>query len=265
MGYQTIILEKGDGIATITLNRPQRRNAFNSQLLAEFIDAKKEVAVDSEVKVIIITGAGTSFCSGADFASDGMEPKDDLPPAMKMRSGIAAQETQMLDLRKIPKPVIAMVNGPAIGAGLGFCLSSDIIIAADDAVFGFGFIRLGLHPEEGVTFLLPRIVGMAKACELLFLGKTIDAREAEKIGLINQAVPKEKLLETTREIALSLAKGPSIAIGLTKISLYQSWAEGLSSALENEARANGICAVTEDQSEAVKAFREKRPPIFKGK
>ena len=182
MGYQTIILEKADGIATITLNRPQRRNAFNSQLLDEFINAKKEVAADPEVKVIIITGAGTSFCSGADFASDGMEPKEELPPAMKMRSGIAAQETQMLDLRKIPKPIIAMVNGPAIGAGLGFCLSCDIIIAADDAAFGFGFVKLGLHPEEGITFLLPRIVGMAKACELLFLGKTIDAREAERIA-----------------------------------------------------------------------------------
>lgn len=264
MDYQTIILEKADGIATITLNRPQNRNAFNSHLLKEFINAKEEAVLDPEVRVLIITGAGSSFCSGFDFSSEESAPQD-LPPAAKLRNRIASQETQMFDLKKIPKPVIAMVNGPAIGAGLGFCLSSDIIVAAEDATFGFGFVKLGLHPEVGISYILPRIVGIAKACELLFLGKTIDAKEAERIGLINSAVPKDKLLDATRDIAVSLSKGPSIAIGLTKISLYQSWAEGLSSALENEARANGICITTEDQKEAVNAFREKRPPVFRGK
>ncbi len=259
MDYQTIILEKTDEIATITLNRPQRRNAFNSQLLSEFTNATEDAAGDPGVKVLIITGAGSAFCSGNDFTGDAPSQVN-MPEAMKMRQEIASQEKHMLDLRKIPKPVIAMVNGPAIGAGLGFCLSSDIIIASEDATFGFGFVRLGLHPEVGLTFILPRIVGIAKACELLFLGKVIDAKEAERMGLVNLVTPKDKLLSATRELAIHLAKGPSIAIGLTKISLYQSWGEGLRSALENEARANAICVSTEDFKNAVRAFREKRPP-----
>jgi 2-(1,2-epoxy-1,2-dihydrophenyl)acetyl-CoA isomerase len=259
MDYQTIILEKADEIATITLNRPQRRNAFNPQLLGEFINATEDAAQDPGVKVLIITGAGSAFCSGNDFTGD--EPSQvSMPETMRMRQKIASQEKQMLGLRKIPKPVIAMVNGPAIGAGLGFCLSSDIIIASEDATFGFSFVRLGLHPEAGLTFILPRIVGIARACELLFMGKVIDAKEAERIGLVNLVTPKDKLLSTTREFATKLAKGFSIAIGLTKISLYQSWGEGLRSALENEARANAICVSTEDFKNAVRVFREKRPP-----
>lgn len=271
MEYQTIILEKADGIATITLNRPQRRNAFNPQLLDEFIDAREDAANDPAVKVIIITGAGTAFCSGNDFSGDRPAQTSDAPArprqpgSMGSRNAIISQEKQMLDLRKIPKPVIAMVNGPVIGAGLGFCLSSDIIIAAEGAIFGFGFVRLAVHPEVASTFILPRVVGIAKACELLFTGKTIDAKEAERIGLINQVVPLEKLLETTRELALSLVKGPSLAIGLAKMSLYQSWGEGARSALENEARANAICMASEDFKEAVAAFREKRPPAFQGR
>jgi len=265
MDYQTIILEKGDGIATITLNRPQKRNAFNSQLLDEFIKAKEDAAADPGVKVLIITGAGSAFCAGNDFSVGETPSQVVMPETMRMRQAIASQEKQMFDLRKIPKPVIAMVNGPAIGAGLGFFLSCDMAVASEDAVFGFGFVRLGLHPEVGITYILPRIAGMAKACELIFLGKTIDAKEAERIGLVNLVVSRDKLVSTTRELALSLVKGPSVAIGLAKISLYQSWDEGLRSALENEARANAICVTTEDFKEAVKAFREKRPPVFQGK
>jgi len=264
MEYETIILEKADKIATITLNRPQKRNAFNSRLLDEFVEAAEDVAEDPEVNVLIITGAGSAFCSGNDF-SDDRPSRGDTPETVVMRQAIASQEKQMLGLRKIPKPVIAMVNGPVIGAGLGFCLSSDIVIASESAVFGFGFVRLGLHPESGLTFLLPRVVGIAKACELLFLGKAIDAKEAERIGLINLVTPRDKLLGTTMELAQNLASGPGIAIGLSKISLYQSWGNGMISALENEARANAICASTEDFREAVRSFREKRPPKFSGK
>ena len=264
MNYRTIILEKSAGIATITLNRPQKRNAFNPQLLDEFINAKDDVAADPGVKVIIVTGTGSGFCSGNDFSGD-TPPPDDMPKSMRMRQAITSQEKQMFDLRRIPKPVIAMVNGPAIGAGLGFCLACDLIVASEDAIFGFGFSRLGLHPEVGITHLLPRIAGIAKACELIFLGKTIDAKEAERIGMVNLVVAKDKLLTTTKELATSLAKGPSIAIGLAKLSLYRSWGEGLRSAIENEAMANAVCVTTEDYKEAVQAFREKRPPVFQGK
>ncbi len=264
MKNQAIILGKSDSIATITLNRPERRNAFNSQLLEEFVSACEDVANDNNVKVIIITGAGTAFCSGYDF-SGGNKPDADMPAALRMRQLIMSQEKQMLDLRRIPKPVIAMVNGPVIGAGLGFFLSCDLAVASESAVFGFGFTRLGLHPEVGITHSLPRIVGTVKAFELLFLGKTIDAKEAEKLGLVNMVVPGDKLEGATRELALNLAKGPSIAIGLAKMSVYSSWAEGTRAALENEARANAICATTEDYKEAVAAFREKRAPVFKGK
>lgn len=264
MDYEMIILEKTDETATITLNRPQKRNAFNPQLLDEFVRATEDVAEDPKVKVLIITGAGSAFCSGNDFSRN-QASEENIPETLRMRQAIAAQEKQMLKLRKIPKPVIAMVNGPVIGAGLGFCFSSDIIIASENAVFGFGFVRLGLHPEAGLTFILPRVVGIARACELLFTGKAIDAKEAENIGLINLVTPRDKLLDATREFAQNLAKGPAVAIGLTKTSLYQSWSEGLISALENEARANAICASTEDFKEAVSSFREKRPPKFQGK
>ena len=182
-----------------------------------------------------------------------------------MRQYIVSQEVQMLELKRIPKPVIAMVNGPVVGAGCGFFLSSDIVIASEDATFGFGFVRLGFHPEVGITYTLPRLIGMPKACELLFCGKTIDAKEAERIGLINQVVSRDKLVSVTRELALSLARGPSIAIGLMKISLHQTMDDGLRSALEAEARANAICDITEDKKEAIKAFLEKRAPIFQGK
>ena len=264
MDYQTIVLDKSDGIATITLNRPQRRNAFNPQMLDEFVDAKEDVAADPGVKVIIITGAGSSFCSGNDFSGDTVYQVN-MPETLRMRQAIASQEKQMFDLRRIPKPVIAMVNGPVIGAGLGFCLACDILIAAEDAIFSFGFTRLGLHPEVGITHMLPRLAGIAKACELVFLGKTIDAKEAERIGIVNLVVPRDKLLSTTKDMATNLAKGPSVAIGLAKLSLYKSWGEGFRAALENEAMANAICVTTEDFKEAVKAFREKRPPVFQGK
>ncbi|HJX03019.1 MAG TPA: enoyl-CoA hydratase-related protein [Dehalococcoidia bacterium] len=264
MEYETVILEKKDTVAIITLNRPQRRNAFNARMLEEFVRAREDVATDTAMKVLIITGAGSAFCSGSDFSSDNTAGAD-MPAALRMREAIISQERQMLDLRKMPKPVIAMVNGPVIGAGLGFFLSSDMAVAAENAIFGFGFARLGLHPEAGITYILPRIIGMARACELLFLGKTIDAREAEKLGLVNQVVPGDRLADATMELALSLAAGPSVAIGLAKISLYNSWAEGIRSALENEARANAICVTTEDYAEAVKAFREKRNPVFKGR
>jgi len=171
----------------------------------------------------------------------------------------------MLDLRRIPKLVIAMVNGPVIGGGLGFFLSCDVAVASEDAIFGFGFTRLGLHPEAGITHVLPRLMGHFKACEILFLGKTIDAKEAEKLGLVNTVVRGEKLESTVMELAVNLAKGPSVAIGLAKMSIYSSWAEGTRAALENEARANAICATTDDYKEAVTAFREKRNPVFKGK
>ena len=203
MKYETIILEKEDGIGTIIFNRPEKRNAFNEQLLEEFVNARENVAEDSEIKVLIVTGAGKGFCSGYDFSSK-KNQKEGTPETMRMRENIISQERQMLELRKLPKPVIAMVNGPVVGAGLGFFLSCDMAIASEDATFGFGFVRLGLHPEAGITYILPRVIGMFKACELLFLGKTIDAKEAEKLGLVNMVVPKEQLASTTREFASNL-------------------------------------------------------------
>jgi 2-(1,2-epoxy-1,2-dihydrophenyl)acetyl-CoA isomerase len=264
MEYQNIIFEKNYKIATIFLNRPHKRNAFNNRLLEEFVDAREKAATDPDIKVLIITGSGSAFCSGYDF-SESQTSEDDLPESMIMRNAIAFQEKQMLELKKVPKPVIAMINGPVIGAGMGFFLHCDLSIASANATFGFKFVNLGLHPEVGLTYILPRLVGNAKACELLFLGKTIDAKEAEKLGLVNLVVTKNKLADTTMEYAIKLAEGPSIAIGLMKISLYHSWMDEISSALESEARANAICRTTDDYKEAIAAFRQKRSPNFKGK
>jgi 2-(1,2-epoxy-1,2-dihydrophenyl)acetyl-CoA isomerase len=260
MDYETIILKKEEGVATIILNRPDRRNAITSTMSAELLKATEELGWDDAVKVVVITGAGPAFCAGGDLESLlGATP---LEIAEVIRKG---GTRIILNLRKMLKPVIVSVNGAAVGAGCNLALAGDIIIASENARFGEVFVNIGAHPDWGGTYFLPRLVGVTKACELFFTGKTLDAKEAERIGLVNEVVPADLLETRTRELALSLARGPSVAIGLIKNSIYQGLETDLASALENEAKAQALCFLTDDLKEGLKSFLEKRPPAFTGK
>lgn len=260
MAYQAVILKKEEGVATITLNRPEKRNAVNSALTADLVEAIEEVGKDKEVKAAILTGAGVAFSAGGDLESMmGMESPLDIAEVLR-RGSVKA----IVGLRTMSKPVIAAVNGVAVGAGCNLALACDIIIASENAKFSEGFANIGAHPDWGGTYFLARLVGVAKACELFFTGKMLDAYEAEKIGLVNQVVPADRLETTARELALSLARGPSVALGLTKLSIYRGLEGDLLSALENEARGQAMCFVTQDLKEGIRAFSEKRKPQFKG-
>ncbi len=260
MAYQNIILKKEEGVATIILNRPEKRNAVNSSLTAELIEAIQEVGKDNEVKAVIITGAGAAFSAGGDLESMvGMKNPLDIADVLRRGGGMV-----VLGLRNMPKPVIAAVNGVAVGAGCNLALACDIIIASENARFSEGFANIGAHPDWGGTYFLARLVGVARACELFFTGKMLDAYEAEKMGLVNQVVTADRLEATAKELALSLARGPSIALGLTKLSIYRGLEGDLLSALENEARGQAMCFVTQDLSEGIRSFSEKRKPQFKG-
>ena len=256
MDYQTIILEKKDYIATITLNRPDRLNALNDQMVDELNDAFASADRDDETRVVVITGAGRAFCSGADLREERAGGRSEAVNTFADRIFTALN---------IEKPVIASVNGVAVGGGCTMTLSCDITIASEAAKFQLPFTRLGICTELGSTYLLPRLVGMGKASELVLTSKMIDAKEAKEIGLVNQVVPASELVKTTYEMASSIAKLPPLAVQMNKRGLRQAMSTDLPSQLRYEALATAYLHNTEDHKEAVKAFREKREPIFRGR
>ena len=261
MSYEALILRKEDSVATITLNRPERLNAISPELISELISATEDIGQDESVRAVILTGAGRAFCAGGDVKDLLSQTTD--PPELMGRSLEAAR--MIAGMRNVPKPLIAAVNGPAVGAGCNLALACDMIFAAENATFSEAFISLGLHPDCGGVYLLTRLVGVARACELIFTGKTISAREAERIGMINQVVAAEQLESTVKELAVRLANGPSTAIGLAKTTIYQGLTMDMASVLEAEARAISLCIATDDAKEGIAAFLEGRKPVFKGK
>lgn len=262
MDYETIILQKENGVATVTLNRPEKLNALNEQLILDFIKAFSDISEDRTVRSVIVTGAGRAFCAGGDLS---LPLFDTTGFPTEMRDLFRKICAVPLSVRNLKKPVISAVNGPAMGAGCAIAIAADIIIASEAAVFAQSFVNVGYHPDAGATYLLPRLVGPAKACELIFTGKTIDAREAERIGLVNQVVLPDKLMPTARELALTLASGPSVAIGLAKSCIYNGLHMTLEQALDYEAEAACLTLQTEDQKEGTRAFREKRKAQYRGK
>ena len=258
-GYKTIILEKKSGIATITLNQPQKFNSIDQDMIEELIMATQEVHNDPEVKVVILTGRGKGFCAGGDLDSPMYDIKD--PGTL---SEIVLKFGQFsLALRNMPKPVIAMVNGVAAGAGFSFVLACDIIIASDKARFGHVYQNIGVQSDGGSSYFLPRIVGVPRACELMFTGDIIDAKEAERIGLVNRVVPADELEERTMELALKLTGKSSFSIGMAKKSIYQCLNMDLAAAIESEARSHTLTMLSDDMQEGISAFKEKRSPKFK--
>ncbi len=268
MDFEQIIYEKADHIATITLNRPERMNAFTAQMIDEWYAALLDAHTDPEVRVVIVTGAGRGFCAGADVSGRGpignLMDRDRTPVENRnfLRDGV--QRIPRL-VSIMEKPYIAAVNGPAAGAGMDMASMCDIRFAADTARVGMTYVRMGIIPGDGGAYYLPRIVGMAKALDLIWTGRMIDAQEALDIGWVSAVVPADDLLSYTRAYAEKLAKGPSVAIQQAKRLAYRSQDVTLDAALDLAGQAMFVAQSTEDAREGPRSFAEKREPEFKGR
>ena len=264
MIYECLLHAVKDGIATLTLNRPDRLNALGGTLRDDLFDALTRSAADSDVRVIVITGSGKGFCAGGDVKAmnEAKEGRRERPLLEKIAPG---RDRTLLAMRDAPQPIIAAVNGAAAGAGMNLALGCDIRIASSAAKFSQAFVKRGLHPDWGGTYFLPRIVGMAKAAELIFTGAVIDAAEALRLGIVSQVVAPEELLPSVHALARTIAAGPPIAIRLAKRALYRNAEADLRSALEFETFAQNACFDTEDAGEGIRAFVEKRAPVFRGR
>lgn len=260
LDYADIIVEIADGVGTITLNRPDTLNAFANQMRQEIAAAVRELGERDDVRVIVVTGAGRGFSAGADvsYTKELVDSRDEDA----LRTLVRAGRDVVIAIRDAPKPVIASVNGPAAGAGGSLALACDIRIASDRASFGQTFNRVGLHPDWGGTFFLPRLVGTAAAAELIFSGSMITAEEAHRLGIFNRVVPHDELAKETEVLARSLAAKPQLALGLAKQAINRSLTAGLEEMLDFEEEAQVRCALSEDGSEGLTAFVEKREPRF---
>lgn len=255
----TVLYEQAEGVATITLNRPQVYNAFNEQLHRELRQALTSAERDPAVRALVLTGAGRAFCSGQDIKDVAVDGSRSLGDSVRERyNGL------ILHLRRLPKPIVAAVNGVAAGAGFSLALACDLRVAADTARFVAAFVNIGLVPDSGLSFFLPRLVGPARAAELCMLGGTLDAPTALGYGMLNRVVPAEELAGAARELAARLASGPALALGLIKRSLELSQSASLEQVLDYEAQAQQIAGSSPEYREGVAAFREKRTPNFRG-
>ena len=258
----TLRYEVADRIATITLNRPERMNAFTWEMIDAWADALLEAQRDDQVYVVIVTGAGKAFCSGGDI--QGMGERKDRTPLMRKDELAAHVHRVPLALQAVDKPVIAAVNGAATGAGMDLALQCDLRFAAESARFGETYVRVGLVPGAGGTWFLPRLVGTAKALELFWTGELIDAAEAERIGIVNKVVPDDKLLDHVREVAAKIARGPQLSVRFIKRAVYQGQAIDLRTSLDLISSHYAVVSSSADHREAVAAYLEKRKPNFTG-
>ena len=263
MSYECLRYDVAQHVATLTLNRPERLNALGGTLREDLYHALLAASGDPQVRAIVITGAGRGFCSGGDVKA--MRANDEAGSAGRLDDKIApGRDKVVLAMRDAPKPIIAAVNGPAAGAGMNLALACDMRIASVTATFSQAFVRRGLHVDWGGTYFLPRIVGMAKACELIFTGDAISAEEALALGIVSKVVAADALMPAVYDLAGKIAAGPPIAIRLAKRSLYHNQDCDLRQALEQETYAQVVCRETEDAREGILAFTEKRPPRFRG-
>jgi enoyl-CoA hydratase/carnithine racemase len=258
----SFLLEKSEqGVATITLNRPERLNALTFEVYRELADVFASLAYEKDVRVVVITGAGRAFCSGGDV-------HDIIGELFNRNMEGLLEFTRMTcelvrNIRALPKPVIASLNGTTAGAGACIALASDIRIASDEAKIAFLFVKVGLSGADmGAAYLLPRVVGLAKATELLYTGDFISAAEAERIGLYNSVVASDELKQTTVDWAERLARGPAFALAKTREMLNREMHMNFDAALESEAQAQAICMQHPDYREAYEAFVAKREPKF---
>ena len=259
-----VLLEaRNDSIVTLVMNRPDKLNALSGALSTALNQALARIAADAAVRVVVLTGAGRAFCSGGDLGAIGKGRERNEPAELEpiLRAGMQA----VLKMRLMPQPVIAAVNGPAAGAGMNIALAADIRIAADNATFGQTFSRVGLFPDYGGTYFLPQLVGPSIAAELLYTGEMIDAQAALRLGVVNRVVPAVQLETEVKSLAQKIAQGPPMAVHAIKNVLFGKSEDELVQALDHEVEQQMKCFYSEDCSEGIRAFFEKRAPKFQGK
>lgn len=259
---ETLRFDRSDqGVFTLTLNRPEKKNAANNQMWEELLVTFRHLKHDASVRVVVVTGAGDAFCSGADLGGDmaSAGPRRHQLAAMRHIHDVA------IGLHELPMPTVAKVNGVAVGAGLNLALGCDLVVAGDQARFSEIFARRGLSVDFGGTWLLPRLIGLHRAKELAFFAEVIDAAEAERLGLVNRVVPQGELDSFVAGWADRLAAGPPIALAQTKAMLNKSFNASMDEALDLEGWAQTVNLTTADTREAIDAFLAKREPRFEGR
>jgi 2-(1,2-epoxy-1,2-dihydrophenyl)acetyl-CoA isomerase len=262
--FETLLVERDDhGVVTVTMNRPEKKNALSSVMVRELTAVFDEVAISRDDRVLVLTGAGDAFSSGADLTPEPGEP------GLADGAGSALHSMRMLGrmvlrLHEIPKPTIASVNGVAVGACCNLALGCDLVVAADSARFSEIFARRGLSIDGGGSWLLPRLVGLHKAKELAFLAEVISAEDAERYGIVNRVVPAAELATATAALARGVAAGPPVQLSITKKLLNQSFSVSMAEALEFEDVAQSLAGWSKDTAEAMLAFVQKRDPEFTG-
>lgn len=259
---ETLLLTKGDnGVAVLTLNRPEALNALNNQMRADLNAAMADVRDDPGARALVVTGAGRAFCAGGDIKW----MLEAHPTSVQVYDRMRSLHRWLTALVTMDKPTIAAVNGVAAGAGANLALACDLVLAAETARFSQAFVRIGLVPDAGGFFFLPRRIGLARAKELIFTGNIIEAREAERIGLVNRVLPDEQLMPEALDLARQLAQGPTRAIAMAKSILNRSFNLSLEEVLELEAYAQSLAFGTEDHREGLQAFIEKRAARFQAR
>lgn len=263
MDFKELKLEIQGPVSIITMNNPEHLNPFSVQMGKEITQAFYECEYQESLRSIVLTGNGRAFCAGGDIKAMADYPKE--RKAIFFKEITIELNNVIKAIRHLKKPVIAAVNGIASGAGFSLALACDLIIASTRARFNLAHVQVGLHPDGGATYFLPRLIGIHKTCELVFTGSSLDAATAQKLGIVNRVVAPEKVMGEAIAIANELANGPTFAIGMAKMTINRGLTEGLEAQLENERQAIAQTSITHDFIEGITAFLEKRKPAFKGK
>ncbi len=263
MSFDEILVEEKKNFVVLTLNRPDRFNAFTTEMYIKLLEILSKISIDEKIKAVLITGAGKGFCSGSDVAS---RLGGDLQNEKEAGRGESLRQIEDLTnfFGNFSKPVITAINGPAVGAGLSIALISDIRLASEKARFGAVWVKVGLIPDMGATYYLPRVVGLSKAIEMTLTGELVDAAEALKIGLVSKVVPHDQLMDRAIAMTESIASGPAVAIKLAKRALHRSVNNNLQMQMDYESYAQFFCRQTYDHKEGINAYKEKRKPLFRG-
>jgi 2-(1,2-epoxy-1,2-dihydrophenyl)acetyl-CoA isomerase len=260
--FETLLVDHADGVVTVTMNRPERKNAANGTMWHELLAVFDDVATDRDARVLVLTGAGDAFCSGADLSDPtdvAGRPGDHYLLQMRALADVA------LRLHRLPKPTIAKVGGVAAGAGMSMAVGCDLVVASESARFSQIFAKRGLSIDFGASWLLPRLIGLHRAKEVAFFADILSSSEAAEFGLVNRVVPDAELDAVVDDWARRLAEGPALALSMTKTMLNNSMAVSMEQALEDEARAQSVNFASRDTKEALAAFTERRTPRFEGR